>query len=94
MESQEMSELVSDSQFLNKIQNDVNSWIKDIQKVTLLTRDPSNGTTRQEIEFWLCMERSNENARFFSTNQNTPKPTNENASHLKTSHCRQHHFAL
>lgn len=55
--TQEMSEF-HDSTFLNSIQNDVNSWIKEIQKVTLLTRDPSTGSTRHEIEFWLGMERS------------------------------------
>jgi dynein heavy chain 1 len=56
--SKDVSELIQDSTFLNKIQNDVNSWIKEIQKVTLLTRDVQSGTARQEIEFWNLMERS------------------------------------
>jgi dynein heavy chain 1 len=56
--SKDVSGLVQDSSFLNKIQNDVNSWIKEIQKVTLLTRDVQSGTARQEIEFWNLMERS------------------------------------
>ncbi|CAG8556212.1 3367_t:CDS:2, partial [Ambispora gerdemannii] len=33
---------LTDSIFLNKLQNDVNGWIKEIQKVTKLSRDPSS----------------------------------------------------
>ncbi|CAG8677057.1 16017_t:CDS:2, partial [Acaulospora colombiana] len=47
---------IIDSGFLNKLQGDVNGWIKEIQKVTKLSRDPSNGTAIQEINFWLGME--------------------------------------
>ncbi|KAL7751554.1 dynein heavy chain [Sorochytrium milnesiophthora] len=36
-------ESLNDSAFLNKVQAEVNSWIKEIQKVTKLSRDP--GTT-------------------------------------------------
>ena len=54
----DVEELIKDSPFLNKIQSDVNLWIKEIQRVTLLTRNPSEGSTRQEIEFWLQMEAS------------------------------------
>ncbi|KAJ2362301.1 dynein heavy chain, partial [Coemansia sp. RSA 2607] len=50
--------LLSDSSFLNQLQGDVNGWIKEIQKVTKLDRDPSSGTTSQEINFWLSMERA------------------------------------
>ncbi|KAJ1982313.1 dynein heavy chain [Dimargaris xerosporica] len=50
--------LLTDSQFLNRLQNDVNGWIKEIQKVTKLTRDPASGTASQEINFWLSMERA------------------------------------
>ncbi|KAF9922924.1 hypothetical protein FBU30_006961 [Linnemannia zychae] len=48
----------SDSSFLNKLQGDVNGWIKEIQKVTKLSRDPASGTAIQEINFWLSMERA------------------------------------
>lgn len=48
----------SDSTFLNKLQGDVNGWIKEIQKVTKLSRDPASGTAIQEINFWLSMERA------------------------------------
>jgi dynein heavy chain 1 len=36
----------------------VNTWIKAIQSVTKLTRDVSSGTTSQEINFWLSLERA------------------------------------
>ncbi|XP_047029280.1 dynein heavy chain, cytoplasmic isoform X1 [Helicoverpa zea] len=49
---------VEDSTFLNQLQNGVNRWIKEIQKVTKLDRDPSNGTALQEISFWLNLERA------------------------------------
>lgn len=51
-------ELLSDSSFLNQLQGDVNGWIKEIQKVTKLDRDPASGTTSQEINFWVSMERA------------------------------------
>ncbi|KAG9288876.1 hypothetical protein G9A89_001252 [Geosiphon pyriformis] len=50
--------LLGDSSFLNKLQNDVKGWIKEIQNVTKLSRDPSSGTAIQEINFWLSMERA------------------------------------
>ncbi|KAI7825176.1 dynein heavy chain [Gamsiella multidivaricata] len=52
------SSCFSDSTFLNKLQGDVNGWIKEIQKVTKLSRDPASGTAIQEINFWLSMERA------------------------------------
>ncbi|XP_050421392.1 dynein heavy chain, cytoplasmic isoform X3 [Adelges cooleyi] len=50
--------LVEDSKFLNQLQAGVNRWIKEIQKVTNLDRDPLNGTALQEISFWLNKERA------------------------------------
>ncbi|CAG8442752.1 1825_t:CDS:10 [Diversispora eburnea] len=50
------SSLLTDSSFLNKLQGDVNGWVKEIQKVTKLNRDPSSGNAIQEINFWLGME--------------------------------------
>ncbi|KAF9161045.1 hypothetical protein DFQ26_004928 [Actinomortierella ambigua] len=52
------STYLGDSIFLNKLQGDVNGWIKEIQKVTKLSRDPSSGTAIQEINFWLSMEKA------------------------------------
>ncbi len=47
-----------DPNFLNQLQNGVNRWIREIQKVTRLDRDPSSGTTLQEVSFWLNLERA------------------------------------
>lgn len=46
-----MDRLITDSSFLNKLQPDVNTWIKEIQKVTILTKDPPLLTSRGELEF-------------------------------------------
>lgn len=48
--------LLSDSTFLNRLQSQVNGWIKDIQGITKLSRDVTSGTASQEINFWLHME--------------------------------------
>lgn len=55
---QDFGDRVEDSTFLNQLQNGVNRWIKEIQKVTKLDRDPSSGTALQEISFWLNLERA------------------------------------
>lgn len=54
----DFGEKVEDSTFLNQLQNGVNRWIKEIQKVTKLNRDPESGTALQEISFWLNLERA------------------------------------
>ncbi|KAH8912297.1 hypothetical protein BR93DRAFT_871202 [Coniochaeta sp. PMI_546] len=48
--------LLQDSTFLNNLQATVNSWIKSIQGITKMTRDPTTGTATQEINFWLSTE--------------------------------------
>ena len=48
--------LLSDSRFVNDLQNTVNIWIKSIQQITRLSRDPESGSAAQEINFWLAME--------------------------------------
>ncbi|KAH7030898.1 LOW QUALITY PROTEIN: dynein heavy chain, N-terminal region 1-domain-containing protein [Microdochium trichocladiopsis] len=50
------SSLLSDSSFMNNLQSTVNGWIKSIQAITKLTRDPVTRTATQEINFWLSME--------------------------------------
>ncbi|RUS77140.1 hypothetical protein EGW08_015096 [Elysia chlorotica] len=55
---EEFGDKVDDPQFLNSLQSGVNRWIREIQKVTKLDRDPSSGTALQEISFWLNLERS------------------------------------
>ncbi|KAI4214893.1 MAG: hypothetical protein LQ351_002606 [Letrouitia transgressa] len=49
-------ELLSDSRFLNDVQNMVNLWIKSIQAITKSSRDPEKGSAAQEINFWLSLE--------------------------------------
>ncbi|KAH8681293.1 dynein heavy chain, N-terminal region 1-domain-containing protein [Xylariales sp. PMI_506] len=53
--------LLSDSTFMNNLQSTVNSWIKAIQGITKLARDPVTRTATQEINFWLSMESALEN---------------------------------
>ncbi|CAM1511285.1 Fc.00g087980.m01.CDS01 [Cosmosporella sp. VM-42] len=54
--------LLQDSTFLNRLQANVNTWIKSIQGITKLTKDPSSSTNQefstasQEVNFWLSME--------------------------------------
>lgn len=50
------SEILTDSRFLNDLQNTVNGWIKSIQSITKMSRDPDSGSAAQEINFWLSME--------------------------------------
>ena len=52
------SSLLSDSTFMNNLQSTVNSWIKSIQAITKLTRDPVTRTATQEINFWLSLEQA------------------------------------
>lgn len=52
------AELLSDSRFLNDLQNTVNTWIKSIQAITKMSRDPEKGSAAQEISFWLSMEQA------------------------------------
>ncbi|TQS39101.1 hypothetical protein Golomagni_00379 [Golovinomyces magnicellulatus] len=47
---------LQDSAFLNSLQSLVNGWIKSIQSITKMSRDPSSGSATQEINFWLNME--------------------------------------
>lgn len=52
--------MLQDTTFLNKLQSDVNTWVKEIQTVTKLDRDVAAGTASQEVNFWLSMERAQE----------------------------------
>ncbi|RWS14208.1 Dynein heavy chain: cytoplasmic-like protein [Dinothrombium tinctorium] len=54
----DFADKVEDSVFLNQLQNGVNRWIREMQKVTKLDRDPASGTALQEISFWLNLERA------------------------------------
>ena len=50
------TQLLSDTRFLNDLQNTVNSWIKSIQAITKMFRDPESGSATQEINYWLSLE--------------------------------------
>ena len=43
---------------MNKLQNLILGWSKDIRKVTSMQHDIKKGTTSQEINFWAQMENS------------------------------------
>lgn len=47
-----LTERLTDDAFVNELQAGVNRWIKEIQKLTRLTRDPRSGTALEEINFW------------------------------------------
>ncbi|KAK3093975.1 hypothetical protein FSP39_022394 [Pinctada imbricata] len=55
---EDFGDKVEDAHFLNALQSGVNRWIREIQKVTKLDRDPASGTALQEISFWLNLERA------------------------------------
>jgi dynein heavy chain 1 len=53
-----LGDIAQDSSFLNRLQADVNGWIREIHKVTKLQRDPASGTASQEVNFWLNLEKA------------------------------------
>ncbi|RXG51479.1 Cytoplasmic dynein 1 heavy chain 1, partial [Armadillidium vulgare] len=55
---EDFGDKVEDTLFLNQLTSGVARWIREIQKVTKLDRDPSSGTALQEISFWLNLERA------------------------------------
>eukprot|EP00111_Clytia_hemisphaerica_P013470 TCONS_00039590-protein len=58
VDSEDFADKLEDSTFLNALQNGVNRWIREIQKVTKLERDPASGNALQEISFWLNLEKA------------------------------------
>lgn len=52
-------EIISESTLLNEITNIVNSWIKEIQAITGLNHNPTDGTSiLEEVQFWRSLESS------------------------------------
>jgi dynein heavy chain 1, cytosolic len=47
---------LENSTVLNSLQNHVNGWIKSIQTITKMSRNPESETAAQEINFWLSLE--------------------------------------
>ncbi|KAI1945117.1 dynein heavy chain [Ophidiomyces ophidiicola] len=50
------SSVLDNHMVINSIQSTVNGWIKSIQSITKMSRDPDSGSAAQEINFWLDME--------------------------------------
>ena len=50
------AQALENSTVLNSVQNHVNGWIKSIQGITKMTRDPECESAAQEINFWLSLE--------------------------------------
>ncbi|KAH3668241.1 hypothetical protein OGAPHI_001995 [Ogataea philodendri] len=46
----------TDSKFLNELQSIVNDWAKQVQNITQLVHEPSDGTTLEEVNFWASKE--------------------------------------
>ncbi|EPQ28904.1 uncharacterized protein PFL1_03705 [Pseudozyma flocculosa PF-1] len=58
VEAIQPASLLEDSSFLNKLQADVNSWVKEVQTITKLDRNVASGSASQEVSFWLAMEKA------------------------------------
>jgi dynein heavy chain 1 len=52
----DFDDLSQDKDFLNRLNNYVNTWYRDIRKVTGLDHPIENGISLQEINFWSQME--------------------------------------
>ncbi|KAJ5607421.1 hypothetical protein N7537_004040 [Penicillium hordei] len=50
------SAVLESSAFTNSIQNVVNGWIRSIQTITKMTRDPNSDSASPEVNFWLSLE--------------------------------------
>ncbi|KAJ6043663.1 uncharacterized protein N7446_001860 [Penicillium canescens] len=50
------STVLESSAFTNSIQNVVNGWIRSIQTITKMSRDPNSESASPEVNFWLSME--------------------------------------
>eukprot|EP00439_Symbiodinium_sp_Y106_P012588 s7106_g1.t2 len=57
LSTDDFKERMNDSTFQNQLQSGVNKWSKEIQRVAKMQRDSSTGSTMQEINFWLGMEK-------------------------------------
>ncbi|KGO60550.1 Dynein heavy chain, domain-2 [Penicillium expansum] len=50
------STVLESSAFTNSIQNVVNGWIRSIQTITKMSRDPDSESASPEVNFWLSLE--------------------------------------
>ena len=54
----DLGDLCQNSEFLNSLQNYSIEWINELKKVTQMDRDPTSGTTLQEVTFWVNLEKT------------------------------------
>jgi hypothetical protein len=52
----DFEDLASDKNFLDRLNNCVHTWYRDIRKVTVLDHPIEQGNALQEISFWGQME--------------------------------------
>ncbi|EPR57558.1 dynein heavy chain [Toxoplasma gondii GT1] len=55
---EDLGDYLHNTGYLIALQNHVNRWIKDIQKVCRMQRDASTGSAAEEVNFWEGMERA------------------------------------
>ena len=46
----------NDKEFLDALQRQLQAWIKEVQKITRLVREPLRGTALQEVNFWRSID--------------------------------------
>ena len=50
-------ELIDDTEFLNEITSITNNWVRQIQSITRLNHEPSDGDSiMEDIQFWKSMD--------------------------------------
>ncbi|CBZ49657.1 hypothetical protein NCLIV_001450 [Neospora caninum Liverpool] len=55
---EDLGDYLHNTGYLIALQNHVNRWIKDIQKICRMQRDASTGSAAEEVNFWVGMERA------------------------------------
>jgi dynein heavy chain 1 len=53
---EDFSDLLTDDAFIARLANSVRRWMKDIMTVVSMEHDIANGTTMQEVQFWISKE--------------------------------------
>lgn len=59
---------VDDPAVIKLLDRGVVRWVREIQKVTLLDRDPSTGTTEKELTFWTDLEVRKQACKHYAQN--------------------------
>lgn len=56
VEAIEPQSLLHNDAFINALHAEMNGWVRAVQTITRLDRDPTSGTAAQETNFWAAME--------------------------------------